>query len=202
MIDSDILVRYTDALYKTPPEQAPRYDEFRDMFSSGQIYSKKWLVDELDRLETTLGPAVTICGSWFGLLAFFLNKKFPIFEITCVDIDPRCEIFFKNLVQPGQEHFLKALTTDMYDYAYQQGLVINTSCEHIPDLNFWLQRILPNSVVALQSSNFRLSTQHVACVDSVEELTAKCGSHFDRILFSGELKFPMYSRYMLIGIKN
>ena len=202
MIDSDILVRYTDALYKTAPEQAPQYSEFRDMFSLGQIYSKNWLVDELARLDIALGPAVTICGSWFGLLAFFLNKKFPALEVTCVDIDPRCEFFFSQLVRPGQERFLKAITADMYDYAYQQGLVINTSCEHIPDLNPWLERLLPGSTVVLQSSNFRLSGQHVACVDSVEELVSKAGSHFGRILFAGELKFSMYSRYMLIGVKN
>ncbi len=37
MITSQFMIQFTNALYSTPEEYAPRYDEFRDMFSSGQI---------------------------------------------------------------------------------------------------------------------------------------------------------------------
>ena len=65
MIDSNFIIKYTNALYSTPAEFAPRYDEFRDMFSSGQIRSKEWAVEELQKLDFRTHSAA-IMGCWYG----------------------------------------------------------------------------------------------------------------------------------------
>ena len=112
MIDSKFIIRYTDALYSTPAEYSPRYDEFRDMFSSGQINSKQWLLKELKPFSSGIHnmPSIVV-GSWFGTLGILLRKEYPDMRVTMLDIDPRCEKFINNIIfnDPGA----KCVTGDM-----------------------------------------------------------------------------------------
>jgi hypothetical protein len=43
----------------------------QDLFSKGQMQSKRWLVDELSKLDLDLGLTF-ICAGWYGSLATFL----------------------------------------------------------------------------------------------------------------------------------
>lgn len=196
MINSELIIKYTDALYSTPAESAPRYDEFRDMFSSGQIRSKEWLITELDKVVLNWNPlSMIIAGAWFGTLGMMLHKHFCNARITMMDIDPRCAEFIHHMIY--KDNALKSITADMYEYRYTEDVIINTSCEHIPDIHQWLALLPPKRTVVLQSNNFYNGSGHVNCTDTIGGFIEQTG--ITDILYSGELEMPMYTRYMIIG---
>jgi hypothetical protein len=190
MIDSKFIIRYTNGLYDTDPANAPRYEEFRDMFSSGQIYSKEWAVRELKKLDIIHNHSVLIVGSWFGTLGAMLKNEMPDIRLTLLDIDPRCEIFVRNIGMFG-------ITRDMYAHTYTEDVVVNTACEHIPDIKAWLKNVYQGTIVLLQSNNFFSDPDHINCVKTKEEFEDQV--NLREILYSGELVTPMYTRFMIIG---
>jgi hypothetical protein len=201
MLDSHIVMLYTDALYSCPTEDSPTYNEFRDMFSRGQLLSKFWLVEELYKVHRIFDDKIIIVGSWFGTLGYFLRTKFVDVQVTCLDIDPRCAKFLDRLVPEYQPNRVQGVTGDMYTYDYSQDIVINTSCEHMPDVRSWLKKVPQGTLIALQSSNFKGLKEHMNCVNSVEEFKNQVGDEVN-ILYTGEWKFSMYTRYMVIGRKS
>ncbi len=196
MINSEIIIKYTDALYSTPAEYAPRYDEFRDMFSSGQIRSKEWIVQELKCVHGWYrGKTMAIVGAWYGTLGIMIKSVIPELDITMVDIDPRCKQFINSMIYDSTG--IRATTEDMYLREYTEDIIINTSCEHIPDLKQWLSLIPPRKKVILQSNNYFTGTGHISCASSIESFANQTG--LTNISFKGQLDMPMYTRYMIIG---
>lgn len=194
MINSNFIIRYTNALYSADPSYAPRYDEFRDMFSSGQIKSKEWAVSELQKLDTGIRSAA-IMGCWFGTLGLMLKNAFPKLFLTLVDIDPRCEKFNEKVFDGVP--YVTLSTQDMHDFQAVEDIVINTSCEHIPNLEDWLLFMPKGTLVLLQSNNYFDGNGHINCVKSISEFKEK--ATLNNILYNGELEMPMYTRYMIIG---
>jgi len=182
-------------------------------FNKNQMASKLWLRDSL--LEA-LGPAyanVTILGGWFGVLAAVLlhDSRFSIGCVRCVDIDPRCESIARSVnsthVRIGR---FVARTADMLDLDYgpaiaspadprSTDLVINTSCEHLPDFDRWWQRIPAAQQVVLQSNDYFACDQHVNCVRDLAAFRAQ--APMSRLIFAGERRMKRYTRFMLIGRK-
>lgn len=196
MIDSSFIIKYTSALYSTPAEFAPRYDEFRDMFSSGQVRSKEWVIRELTRIDPThQKKSFIIAGAWYGTLGMMIKWRFPGANVTMLDIDPRCEKFIHNMIYDNPN--LTAITGDMYRHSYTQDVIINTSCEHIDNVQEWLSILPKDRVVVLQSNNFVEGSGHINCVHSEEEFVKQTG--LLDILYSGKLEMPMYTRYMVIA---
>lgn len=195
MIDSEFITRYTNGLYTTPPEHAPRYDEFRDMFSSGQIKSKEWLVSTLKQVVDLNTHKCTLVGAWYGTLGFMLKDTFPGLDLTMLDIDSRCKYFVDNIMYDTTQ--TQYITADMHSYDYNTDIVINTSCEHINNTQQWLQLLPSRTTVVLQSNNFVAGRGHINCVDSVHDFQAQAG--LTEILYAGELVMPVYTRYMIIG---
>lgn len=193
MITSNFIIQYTDGLYSNSADIAPRYDEFRDMFSSGQIRSKEWLVTELSSLDIS-DRSVVIAGAWYGTLGFMLKNKIPDIDITMLDIDTRCQPFVTSI---SKDPSVRYITEDMYKYPYYQDVIINTSCEHIPDLQKWISLLPLGSIVVLQSNNYYEGAGHINCCASKEEFIKQAGLSY--VLYSGELVMPMYTRYMVIG---
>lgn len=196
MIDSHFIIKYTNALYSTPEADAPRYDEFRDMFSSGQIVSKEWIIDELNRIDTTFqNKKFVVVGSWFGTLGMMLKWVYPSASVTMLDIDPRCEKFINNMIY--QFDNIRAVTDDMYLYNYTEDIIVNTSCEHIENVRDWLSLLPKNTMVVLQSNNYVEGNGHVNCVHDGKEFIEQTG--LTDIIYAGNLYTPMYTRYMIIG---
>lgn len=196
MIDSSFMISYTNALYSTPAEHAPRYDEFRDMFSSGQIKSKQWVINELEEMYP-VDPAkkILVVGAWYGTLGLMIHKKFPRCNIKMIDIDPRCEKFVNNIIYDIWN--VSYSTENMYDHDYTEDIVVNTSCEHIPDVKGWLNLLPANMLVVLQSNNFLKGDGHINCVHSEEEFIKQAG--LKRVIYTDKIILPMYTRFMIIG---
>jgi hypothetical protein len=193
-----------------------------DCFSRGQLESKLWLVEELQKTKVNLGT-VFLCAGWYATLATMLfESSINIDKVRSFDIDESCvdvaEVFnkpwFKN------EWQFKSLTQDIMDINYNEhtwqywsnannrmsypitdipDTIINTSCEHIENFSKWYDLIPDGKLVILQSNNFFEVKEHVNCVSSIEEFAVK--APMQNILYSGELKLPKYKRYMLIGFK-
>ena len=199
MIDSDFIIKYTDALYAADAQVAPRYDEFRDMFSYGQIKSKTWLAQELSKV--IINPdSICISGAWFGTLSFYLYKVFPTAKIKCLDLDARCARFINLLSEKsGDSHWLSAIEADMFLYDYKEHVIINTSCEHLQDPKQWVDRLPKGKLVVLQSTDYKGAHDHVSAVSSLQDFENKVSASFKKVHFKGELKLNVYNRYMLIG---
>jgi hypothetical protein len=77
-------------------------------------------------------------------------------------------------------------------------VIINTSCEHISQdqYDLWLSGMPYNSLLVLQSNNYNIP-EHVRTADSLDIFKQQCGD-ID-ILWAGELKLPLYTRWMIIG---
>ena len=70
-----------------------------DCFSRGQIESKLWLVNELNKLDVELGT-VFLCAGWYATLATMLfESNINVDKVRSFDIDPSCvdieEVFIK-----------------------------------------------------------------------------------------------------------
>jgi hypothetical protein len=202
MMNTGLITRYTTALYSAPEACRPRYDEFRDMFSDGQLKSKIWLAEELSKLQDLSGKTVAIAGSWYATLAFILLEysKNKNLNLVCIDIDKRCEEFARHLRKEHESEIVKCVTQDMFRHHYTEDIVINTSCEHLFNLNDWLNLIPSGVTVVLQSNNLAHPT-HVSCVKSLDEFKSQTLTNFSAVLFEGELNLGVYTRYMIIGRK-
>lgn len=172
-------------------------------FNHKQIASKRWLLDELHAARCGAFGRVVVAGGWYGLLSAMLlgDPRFQIGEALSVDIDPACAEVAETLnavhVKAGR---FAAVTADMR--ALDLGpagadLLVNTSCEHVENLDAWLARAPAGALLALQSNDYRREPDHVACVDSLEAFERQAG--LGEIRFRGELSTKNYTRFMLIG---
>lgn len=194
--------------------------DLTDLFSKGQMQSKRWLVDQLLNLDINLGT-VFLCGGWYGSLAtFLLESELKINCIRSFDIDPTCAViadtFNRSWVIDGWK--FKASTMDImnminYPISYTTyrfdgssveltetpNTIINTSSEHIKNFKEWYNNIPTGTLVIIQNNNFFEISEHVNCVNSKEELSEQ--TPMSACLYLGELELPKYKRFMKIGIK-
>jgi hypothetical protein len=180
-------------------------DRYRTLesFWKGQINSKIWLIENLEKFAPSTPSKIVIHGGWNGVLSNLLfNSKIPIDNIVSLDLDPNCEEIARtvNKRQEMQGRFF-AVTADMTEYEYSADIVINTSCEHITSGAYrrWLNLVPDNALVVLQSNNYIELEEHINCMSSLDEFeqTSKLN-----ILMSDKLNLPKYDRYMIIGHKR
>ena len=185
-----------------------------DAFSDGQVASKLWLCQELEAYisRQNLCPSVWILGGWYGTLSFLLlsREKVALKGIRSFDIDPQaCALADKvNLHWRLQNHSFQAHQMDCNHLHYTGGnygagpdIVINTSCEHFAEMQWWAQ-IPPGTFVVLQSTDMK-HVEHCRTMRSLQEMrsTYKLASEE----YAGEKKFKypgfQFSRFMLMGAK-
>jgi hypothetical protein len=172
-----------------------------ESFWKGQIRSKVWLIDNL-RKHVNQVVSIDIHGGWNGVLASMLfQSDVFVTNIRNIDINPECEEI-ANTINKIEETVgkFKHVTADMCCIRSDADVIINTSCEHITqeDYDLWLSGIPQSSLLVLQSNNYIID-EHVRPHANLEEFVNTCG--LEKILFSGELVLPLYTRYMIIGKK-
>lgn len=177
----------------------------RDAFSSGQVGSKIWLCEELER-QYWHSSLTYIYGGWYGVTAFLLlsRGKFNVAKIRSLDIDPACEAVADMINENWvwQDWKFKAFTQDCNNYEGLYGdLVINTSTEHFESKE-WFERLPSGTRVVLQGNNMPHDDHHVhskSKEDFAQQFPLK------EINFLGEKEFIypdwQFTRYMLIGTK-
>lgn len=179
----------------------------QDAFSSGQIGSKLWLCQELERLFDHI-DSVWIYGGWYGLTSFLLKTRgvLKVNQIKSFDIDESCEIVADMINENWvwQNWQFKAETVDCNQLQPKESnpdLIINTSTEHFQSTDWW-DKIPKGTCVALQGNNMP-HEDHFVHSKSLEEFAALYP--LSTTLFQGQKEFvyPDWSfiRYMIIGIK-
>lgn len=172
-----------------------------DAFWAGQIKSKEWLIKNLE--QTIPNPvSIDIHGGWVGVLASMLfQSNLQVTNIRSIDIDPMCEhtAITMNQLEYHSGRF-KAITSNMVNIHSECDVVINTSCEHITqlDYNIWLNNMPKNSIIVLQSNNYDIS-EHIRTANSLDEFVTQ--SNLSKIIAKDKLTLPLYDRYMIIGFK-
>jgi len=173
-----------------------------DAFWRGQILSKEWLITELKKQKHHVNqwPSIDIHGGWVGTLASLLfQSDLYISNIRSFDIDPSCEDIARTMNQLEMEAGkFRAVTADMCDIRSDADIVINTSFEHISQdkYDLWLSGMRHDSLIVLQSNNYAIP-EHVRIAQDLEEFKRQSG--LENILFAGELKLSLYTRFMIIG---
>jgi hypothetical protein len=195
--------------------------DMRDLFSKGQMESKRWLVNELEKINKPLGT-VFLCAGWYGSLAAFLfESNLEIEKIRSFDIDESCagiaETFNRSKTMNGWK--FKASTLDILGMDYpttytthrsngtglelteMPNTIINTSCEHIPTGDFinWYNTIPVGTFVVLQTNDYFKLPEHVNCCNDLDDFSR--ATPIKEVLYQGKLELSKYTRYMRIGIK-
>ena len=184
-----------------------------DAFSSGQIGSKIWLCEELEKIYTQI-DCLGIYGGWYGITHFLLKVRGNIQIDRCVslDMDPTCQpvadMINENWVI--KEWQFKAFTEDCNNprlsqtTEYDSGildLIINTSTEHFESMD-WFDNIPTGTRVILQGNNMP-HDDHIVHTTTLDEFIA----HYplSGIMYKGEKLFVypewQFTRYMIIGVK-
>ena len=133
------------------------------------------------------------------------DPRFAIGHVTSIDVDPAVAPVAEALnAEAAAAGRFSTAAADMYGLDYHRletrpALVINTSCEHIPDLRGWLALLPRGMPVLLQSNNYAGEPTHVNIVGSLQHFAA--AAQLSRPLYSGELKLKNYTRFMLIGLR-
>lgn len=217
-----ILARYTNTHFVDAFKSlyANEIDYESDCFSRGQLKSKLWLVEELSKLNVSLGTAY-LCAGWYSTLATMLfESNIQLDKIRSFDIDDSCVIIAETMNKKWllDEWKFKATTKDIHDIDFNMhsyvtknssgeeievvespDTIINTSCEHIQNFNEWYNKIPKNKLIILQSNNYFEIEDHVNCSRSLEEFSET--TPMSKVLFEGRLDLEKYSRYMKIGYK-
>jgi hypothetical protein len=183
-----------------------KYDVYQviQSISPNQIKCKLWLVEELSRLPVEF-PNIQLYGGWYGFpLIDFLLEEFDINLIQNIDLDEEAiAIYNMHVLRRNLKTKLVGKITDASNrtrYDKFIDLVINTSSEHMPDLPVLIKdkKYKKECVFALQSNNMFHHSDHINCVNNVQELIKKSGLR--KILYSGTLDIDEYERYMVIGL--
>ena len=193
--------------------------DFSDMFSKGQMDSKRWLVDSLIEINIDLGT-IFLCAGWYGSLATFLFESgLSIEKIRSFDIDPSCagvaDTFNRSWTMDNWR--FKASTLDICNMTFplnystnrasgtsceltdMPDTIINTSCEHINNFSDWYSSLPVNTLLVMQSNDFFEIDEHVNCSKDLNDFDRLVP--MSRVLYLDELELPKYSRFMKIGYK-
>lgn len=199
-------------------ESNSRFNE--DSLSQGQIQSKRWLIDELIKLDLNLGT-VFLCAGWYGILATLMFESgVKVNKIVSFDVDDSCHDIAETFNKPwvSDDWKFKSSNEDILDINFHghtytvyrsdgsavqlfdiPDTIINTSCEHIDDFEHWYNNIPLGKIVILQSNDYFDLPEHVNCVKNSLHFAEI--SPLSKLFYEGELKLENYTRYMRIGIR-
>lgn len=177
----------------------------KDAFSSGQLGSKIWLCEELEKLNLE-SESTYIYAGWYGITAFLLLSRgnFSVSKIRSIDLDPSCQPVADMINENWliNEWQFKALTGDCNVLGDTGAdLIINTSTEHFNDMT-WFDDIPSGTRVILQGNNMP-HDDHFVHSDTLERFVEQYP--LTQYLFKGgkDFVYPTwgFTRYMVIGVK-
>ena len=191
-----------------------------DCFSRGQIQSKQWLVNELEKLDIDLGT-IFLCAGWYATLATMLfESQCKLSKIRSFDIDKSCVEIAETINRKWviDDWQFKAVVENIHKIKYSEhsyivsrangticsltdkpNTIINTSCEHIENFEEWYEKIPTGKLIILQTNDYFEIEDHINCKKDLLEFALS--TPLTDVLYEGELRLDNYTRFMRIGIK-
>ena len=178
-------------------------------FSHGQVISKIWLCEELEKCITSRAN-IYIFGGWYNVLGFMLLTRHPeqYETIVNIDIDPDAINAANKLCDAWVCLPTKVINIvgDCNEGPHSippSSVVINCSVEHF-ESNNWFFKLPKDTLVCIQSSNM-LDPEHPWDIKQpspdIDSFTQKFPVR--DTLFLGEKRIQYdhfgYTRFMLIG---
>jgi len=196
-------------------------ENWEDALSQSQIKSKLWLIDELKKLNLKFDLVYNL-ASWYNILALFLSEYLNVKKVKSFDKDPNVLNVSDRMIHHRLIDNFNYKTTimDIFDINYSchnykttrcqldgiikefeitnesPDLIINCSCEHL-NYEKWLQLIPKDKIVILQNNNAFNFSDHINCVNNLQEFVTKCD--LSEIYYQGTLHLQNYDRFMIIG---
>lgn len=179
-------------------------------FSHGQIISKLWLCEELEK-HVLPNTNINILGGWYNVLGFMLSVRRPNYYLSIhnTDIDIEAIIVADKICQTWMIEGAKIINrmadcdSDNYAMNLPIDVVINCSVEHFKN-NKWFNSLPTGTLVCIQSSDV---------IDPefpwlITQPNPDIKTFLDRfpvseVLYSGTKRIQYenygYNRFMLIG---
>jgi hypothetical protein len=196
-----------------------------DAYSRGQVKSKIWLAKELANVKKDFDTVYLLAG-WYGQLVKYLDcaevsynkvRSFDIDSAACrmsdrvFNIDKINGYTVKSveldvtdtdwIYSTGCQYNVKNYTNDtVFSEKTMPDLIINTSAEHFDSSwykKFVNKKLPTNPLFVIQTNNFFDVSEHINCVNDLEEMKNKFP--MSEILYQGHLDLIGYKRFMLIG---
>ena len=191
-----------------------------DFLSIGQVESKIWLIEVLQKFSYLNFTKIAIYGCWYGFLVPFFIEILQTEFIRGFDIDVnsyyRSEQYlaqyvsnnwqYKAVLQDVNEIYVNnnnelCYTTRNLDNLDIQeinkfNLIVNTSSEHMSDK--WIQNLKKEQIILVQTNNMNHLKEHINCCTSLDHAIEKY-SKYGEIIWSGSKTMVTdYERYMII----
>ena len=121
-------------------------------FSHGQIVSKIWLCDNIEKYLKP-NTKIAILGAWYNVLGFMLLTRYKqITKITGVDVNSDVKEIANKICDAWPKIVENVtLDADLFDCS-NYDIIINCSPEHMKT-NDWFYKIPNKKLVIIQSSN-------------------------------------------------
>ena len=224
--DNEIYYKMLKWFNNNYPQHMHRYIE---SISPNQLNGKRWLIDSLDKVHIPRDDEnkfkIEIIGGWFGfpLVDMLINKYGDeIREINYFDPDPfaaRTFMVYLSMWNKDMRNIkiFHSKRGDYFEYKKKRRahLIINTSCEHMSNINLMKEYYFypERTLLALQSNDKTDEDDHINCVNDIHQL----GEQADvRIVFGDwktmktetviyhpdgpdEKKLNYWNRYMVFG---
>ena len=172
-------------------------------FAHGQITSKIWLCEELEKY-CKLNDNLCILGGWYNILGFMFSIRKPNFfkKIHNIDIDNEAIKYADNICDawinvPHSNSHIVNTCADSNEYDLQVNtetdIIINCSVEHFTSNN-WFDKLPTNTLVCIQSSDIK-DKEVIASFDTWVQ------NQPNRDLATFLNRFPV-KEYLFVGTKN
>lgn len=174
-------------------------------FSHGQIESKIWLCNELEKLDKKHYSNVYILGCWSGILGLILysRQQIKFDQLTVVDlVKEHIDYAEKVLDVIRCQTKLNCILGDSNYIVYDtDSLILNVSVDNMLG-DDWYRNIPSGSTVVLQSRSGG-HDDNINPVETLVELDNKFPMNTTMFLNSLPFEYPVrsYNRHMKIGIK-
>lgn len=178
-----------------------------DCFSDGQVKSKIWLCNILEK-HLPFKSNIAILGGWYNLLGFMLLTRNPenYKMIDNYDIDINATNIANSVTDAWNKKIVNNYNKDCYDVNYDKyDCIINCSPEHMID-NTWLEKIPAGKLVCIQSSNVT-DPNHPWYIKTPSRDLKDFSENFvlSKVIYLDEMNIDYdswgYKRFMLTGLK-
>jgi hypothetical protein len=177
-------IEYSEVIKWFRYNHPDKLERLLDSLSPNQLICKQWLIDSLHKVQIPQGSddkfRIEIIGGWFGyplIDLLYTNFGKYIRQIDIFEIDDFACKAIHRYNQAFGHHNIRIFNQDYFTYKEKRRthMIINTSCEHMWDMNENKEYYEDpdRTLLVLQSNNKTDEPDHVNCVNSCQELVTK-----------------------------